>query len=315
MLGFDTINFRVDASSLPSDAINHLSGILPREGYNATSGAHWQAGSVGNLIVSLNELGLTVNGSLADFYFGNNTLTVSRGEVGKALEKLSDTLHVDMGKAEVKRLDISTSFQMKNQVRAYLNILGNLSYFARVNVTKNTLTYTRGEAQKQVLCFYDKLREQRAKHQYGDTPKPFADTGNVLRYEARLLKQIPQQLNYDRVTGGMLADIELFRKVAKFWGKSYFCIQKTYTDINMEKVKTPNDARDCLLAHLLNEAGAETLEKYLTDLKARGVFENRQYYTRFKQQMKDTVKKYSDTENESLATELDNDVRTELNYI
>lgn len=315
MLGFDNINFRVDASALSSDALNHLSGLLPREGYNSITDARWQAGSVNNLIVCLNELGLVVKGSLAEFYFGNNTLTVPRNEVGNALDKLSDTLHVDMTKAEVSKIEFSSSFQMKNQVGAYLNILGNLTHFARVNTTKNTLTYTRGEAQKQVLCFYDKLRELRAKRQYSSTPKPFADAGNILRYEVRLLKNIPQQLKQERVTGGMLADKDLFRQLAKFWGNSYFCIQKTYTDIDMNKVKTPNDARDCLLAHLLNEAGAGMLEKYFTDLKARGVFDNRQYYTRFKRQIKDTVKKYSDTESESLATELDNDVRTELSYI
>lgn len=165
------------------------------------------------------------------------------------------------------------------------------------------------------MIFYDKEREQKDKHQAKDFPQPYKDTGNVLRYEARLLKQIPQQLNEAVVTGGMLADINIFRKVAKFWGNSYFCIQKTYTDIDMTKVKTPKDAQDLLLAHLLNEAGAGTLDNYLNQLKAKGVFSNRQYYTNFKTQIKKIMAKYSDKGSESLARELDNCVRTELSYL
>ena len=315
MLGYDTINFHVDASYLSTDTIKQLALLLPREGVNNATGARWQAGNVDNLIVSLNELGMNVSGSLASFYYGNNTLTLSKREVKNALQKLSDTLHFDMAQAEVKRVDISTSFQMRNKVQAYLNILGSLTYFARVNTTKNTLTYTRGEQSKQALCFYDKEREQKDKHQSKDFPQPYKDTGNVLRYEARLLKKIPQQLGEAVVTGGMLGNTDIFRKVAKFWGESYFCIQKSYTDIDMKKVKTPKDAQDLLLAHLLNEAGAGTLDNYLNLLKAKGVFRNRQYYTNFKTSIKKIMGKYSDKGSESLARELDNCVRTELSYL
>lgn len=316
MLGFDTINFQIDASELPTDTLNQLALLLPREGFNNATGARWQRGSVGNLDVFLNEYGLLVNGSLAAFYCGgDNTQTLPRREVKNALQKLSDTLHLDMAKAKVKRIDISASFQMRNKVQAYLNILGSLRYFARINNTKNTLTYTRGEGNKQALCFYDKLRERTDKHQSKDTPQVYKDTGNVLRYEARLLKAIPQQLDESRVTGGMLANIEIFRKVAHFWGESYFCIQKTYTDIDMSNVKTPKDAQDLLLAHLLNEAGAGTLDNYLNQLKAKGVFNNRQYYTNFKTSIKKIMDKYSDIGSESLARELDNCVRTELAYL
>lgn len=315
MLGYDSVNFKVDVSLLPVDAPNQLAELLPREGYNSATGARWQAGSVGNLTVTLNELGLSVNGSLASFYFGNNTLTVPRREVKNALQKLSDTLHVDMTKAEVKRLDISTSLQMRNKVQAYLDILGTLSYFSRTNVTKNTLLYVRGEGRKQELCFYDKLRESKDKHQAKDFPTPYKDAGNVLRYEARLMRQIPQQLGESVVTGAMLDDVGLFRKVAKFWEKSYFCIQKTYTDIDMTQIKTPKDAQEVLFAHLLNEAGAGTLDKYLSQLKAKGVFSNRQYYTNFKTSIKRIMDKYSDKGGESLARELDNAIRTELSYL
>lgn len=316
MLGFDTIWFNIDASGLTQDALNQLDYLLPTEGVNNATGARWQSGNVDNLKVTLNEAGLYVKGSLASFFFcGDNTLTLPRKEVGNALQKLSDTLHIDMTQADVKRIDISASFLMRNKPQAYLNILGNLNYFSRTNVTKNTLFYQRGEQQKQALCFYDKMRERTDKHQSKDTPQVYKDTGNVLRYEARLLKAIPQQLNESRVTGGMLSNTDIFRKVAHFWGESYFCIQKTYTDIDMSNIKTPKDAQDLLLAHLLNEAGAGTLDAYLTQLKAKGVFSNRQYYTNFKTSIKKIMEKYSDIGAESLARELDNCVRTELSYL
>lgn len=315
MLGYDTINWRVDVASLNAEALNQLGELLPKEGFNSSTGARWQSGAIENLKASLSENGLILDGSIAKFLHGDNTVTVSRREIGRALEKLSDIVHVDMSKAEVRRLDISTSLQMKHKVQAYLNVLGTLTFFSRTNVSKNTLYYQRGEQCKQALIFYDKEREIKDKHTSNIFPKPFKDTSNVLRYEARLLKQVAQQTGENRVTGAMLSDETYFHKLAKFWGDSYFSIQKTYKDIDISKIKTPAEAKDCLLAHLLTDAGAQVADKFLTDLKAVGAFSNRLYYSRLKQSLKETMKRYNDTEGESLALELDNAVRTELSYL
>lgn len=315
MLGVDTVNLRVEAYDLHHGALGQLAALLPREGVNNATGTHWAAGNVENLLVSLNETGLNVVGSLATFLYGNNTQTLARRDVVSALEKLSDNLHADMAKAAVRRVDVSASFQMRHKVQAYLGILGGLNFFSRTNVTKNTLFYQRGEGGKQALCFYDKCREQTDKHHGKDFPQPYKDTGNVLRYEARLLKQIPQQIEESEVTGAMLARADIFRKLAKFWGNSYFLIQKTYDDADYSQIRTPNDARDFLLVQFLNKAGAGALDKYLAEIKNRGVFADRKCYSRLKQQIKAAVCKYSDRCGESLAKELDNCVRTELAYI
>lgn len=315
MLGVDTINFRVESYDLPHGALGTLAGIMPREGVNNATGTHWAAGNVGNLLVSLNDTGMNVSGSLATFFYGNNTQPLARRDIVPALQKLSDIMHVDMQKADIRRVDVSASFLVRNKVQAYLGILGGLNFFSRTNVTKNTLYYQRGEGGKQALCFYDKAREQTDKHHGKDFPPPYKDVGNVLRYEARLLRQVPQQLEEATVTGEMLARADIFHKLGKFWGNSYFAIQKTYDEADFGRIKTPNDARDFLLVQLLNKEGAGVLDKFLQEIKSRGVFHDRKYYTRFKQQIKSAVQKYSDRCGESLARELDNCVRTELAYL
>lgn len=313
MLGYDTVNFFLDGAEIPPKEIDHLCGMLPQDGVNKTTGERWSTGNISNLKVTVSQLGVSIKGSLAAFLYPTNTLTVSRQEARHALEKLSDSLHLDMTKARISRVDVSTSFLMAYQPTAYYDVLGSLSYFYRQPVGRTTLYYHRGRSDRQTLCFYDKEREVTANHKA--LPKVYADCGNVLRYEARINGRVANQLNEKQVTGATLCDSAFFRKVGLFWASTYQNINKTYTQYDMSKINNAREAKDFLCSVALAKMGASEVSRLISQMKAQGVLSDPKYYTRLKRMMAELAEKGRCTDRNDLASELDADIMTEKAYL
>lgn len=313
MLGYDTVNFFLDGAEIPTEEIDRLCSMLQRDGVNKATGERWSTGNIDNLKVTVSELGVSIKGSLAAFLYPTNTLTVSRQEARHAVEKLSDTLHLDMAKANVSRVDISTSFLMAYQPAAYYDVLGGLSYFYRQPVGRTTLYYHRGRSDRQTLCFYDKEREVTANHEA--LPKVYSDCGNVLRYEARLNGRVAAQLNEKQVTGATLCDGRFFHKVGAFWADTYQKINKTYTQYDMSNITNARQAKDFLCSVALAKMGAGEVNRLITQMKAQGVLSDPKYYTRLKRMMAELAEKGRCTDTNDLASELDADILTEKAYL
>lgn len=68
-------------------------------------------GSLNGLKITLNRYQMKIkDGSLCKWHLGNNFQTMGRGDTQRAIERLSDALHVQMSKATVTRLDIAQNF-------------------------------------------------------------------------------------------------------------------------------------------------------------------------------------------------------------
>lgn len=313
MLGYDTVNFFLEGAEMPPKEIDHLCSMLSQDGVNKTTGERWSTGNISNLKVTISELGVSIKGSLAAFLYPSNTLTVSRQEARHAIEKLSDTLHLDMSRANISRVDVSTSFLMAYKPTAYYDVLGNLNYFYRQPVGSSTLYYHRGRSDRQTLCFYDKEREVTAKHEA--LPKVYAYCGNVLRYEARLNGRVVSQLNEKQVTGATLCDSAFFRKVGLFWADTYKKINKTYTQYDMATITNAREAKDFLCSVALAKMGAGEVNRLITQMKAQGVLADPKYYTRLKRMMAELAEKGRCTDRNDLASELDADILTVKAYL
>jgi len=65
--------------------------------------------------VTVSSRGVNIkDGSLCKFHLGDNFKTLSRSETQKAIEQLSDTLHLPIEKACVSRIDIAQNFIVQN---------------------------------------------------------------------------------------------------------------------------------------------------------------------------------------------------------
>ena len=207
--------------------------------------------------LTIKNSGIKISGSLCKYYLGDNFQTLGRGDTKRAIEKLSDTLHLPIEKATVSRLDVAQNFIVKQQLENYYNHFGKLKNGWRSPVTNDigkieTIYYYQSNG---LLIFYDKVKEQTVKRQ--PIPELYQDR-NVLRYEQRYTKRLPKAFNVERVTASLIYGEKFYIDVIDKWKDNYFNIQKL-NDItfNFEAMRTKTDLYNLGVLALVDMAGGE----------------------------------------------------------
>lgn len=231
---YDTIYFRLTQGEVQGfDFLAETPCYLEDVAEHTFSDGVVISGNVGNLKVSLNRFQVKVkDGSLCKWYLGSNFQTMGRQDTERAIEQLSDTLHLPMSKAVVTRIDVAQNFCTKHPPEVYFNHLGLLKYATRLQ-EPNGVYYSQTGGR---LAFYDKNREQKTKRE----PIPELYEGrNVLRYEQRYTKRIARQLNVSEVTGALLYDEAFYIDLLNRWRQNYKNIEKVNdVTFNFERMKT-----------------------------------------------------------------------------
>jgi hypothetical protein len=312
---YDTLNFwlsRVEAGGGFENSAMYLTNA--KETVDKDTGDIWTVGSLNNLRVTVSMAGVSIKGSLAKFYFPDNTYTLNRHQVKEAIGKLSDALHLDLLKAGVTRLDVSTNFIMKHEISCYFDVLGLCTRFKRIQTADTTLSYcSAGSEQTKAMIFYDKARETASRN--CDMPDVYKGA-NLLRYESRWNTRLPQQLKEPEVKGCTLYDRRFYGKIISLWADNYFRIDKKRTvKLNeMENIKTVSDAMDYICAIGLQRLTPDELQTIMGELKRCKVFSDRNNYTRLKKMLKDSTGKETISETNDLVKELNSEVRQILAY-
>jgi hypothetical protein len=270
---FDTVNFWIDRAELsggaPFDVLPYLSEISERQseklGYSCT-------GKAGDYTATVFERGISLHGSLAKYFLPSNIYTLTRRDVQQAVERLSDHLHANVKVARVTRLDVSTVLQTKRPPASYYGYLGQKPYFTRLQSTPDTLYYNNHQRQ---AIFYDKSKEAAAK----DVAVPEILQGcNLLRYELRYTGRLAKQLN-GVLTAEKLYSVAFYRSVIQRWYSEFRAIQKIKsTSVMTDGISTPKEAQTALFAALLQEKGQSAIDDFLSELRAKNVFKERQRY-------------------------------------
>lgn len=209
-------------------------------------------GRLGGLKISLNEYQLKIkDGSLCKWFLGDNFQTMGRGDVQRAIEKLSDTLHLPVDKATVTRLDVAQNFICKHPPFVYLNHLGALRYATRLQEPSGLYYQQTGGR----LCFYDKNKEQKSKR---EPIPPLYQNRNVLRYEQRYTQRLATQFNVVNVTGALLYDETFYIEVLKRWRDTYYNIKKINdVTLNFSQMKSKQQLYKMGVLSLVKQAGGE----------------------------------------------------------
>ena len=274
---YDTVNLRLLQSEVGkvdflSEIPCHLTNIW--ESYPKDNDSVTIAGNLNNLKVSVNRRQMKIkDGSLCKWYLGDNFKTMGRGDVQRAIEKLSDILHLPISKATITRFDIAQNFITRYPTEVYLNHLGELRYATRLQ-EPDGIYYNQTWGR---LCFYDKNKEQRAKNE----PIPELYKGrNVFRYEQRYLKRIAQHLNVEKVTGAMLYDEQFYIKVLNNWRDNYKSIQKINdVTLNFAEVKTKQQLNKMGVLSLVELMGGQVkMIEQITNAQKRGELTKKQAF-------------------------------------
>lgn len=210
------------------------------------------SGSLNGYKITVSERCVNVkDGSLCKFYLGDNFQTLNRSDVKKAIEMLSDTLHLPFEQATVSRIDAAQNFIVKHPTEVYFNHLGEYIHNKRL-AQPNGLYYTNP---KGLLIFYDKLKEQKDKGQ--NIPKLYKDRF-TLRYEQRHKARLKDTFKAERVTGAMLYDEAFYMQIIDKWQEAYKRIEKINdVNINFNAMTGKKDLYMLGLASLIFQQGGE----------------------------------------------------------
>ena len=301
---YDTVNFWIDRAMVGGDPFTiaqHLDEIVEHNserGYSVT-------GKAGDYSVLLIDSGISLKGSLPKLLLPSNIHTLNRSGAQLAVNKLSDSLHLPVSGAKVTRVDVSNVLPVKRPVNDYYSLLGNKPYSQRLQATAGTLYYN---TLKKQHIFYDKIAEAKAK----GIPIPAGFIGaNLLRVEVRFTQRIPKQFSRDEITGATLYDEKFYTDIVKRWGDEYFSINKLKANSFMDttNIKTPKDGANALFSYLLQGAGADIINCFIADLKAKKTFEDPKYYSRLRDELNKLTRATTLSEQNELIKELDQSIR------
>ena len=254
---YDTLNLRLYADdvgnnvSLVEEIPTYLDQITGEHNY---AGYVIVTGKLGTLDVSVSRLRVKVfNNSFAKYYFSDPYSVMGRKDMQGCLEKLSDELHLNMGKAEVCRLDFGQNFVMKADTNIYLQHLGELKRPTATRLPQSDGLYYSGRNTQ--LAFYNKNREQSRQ----GNPIPELYKGRqVLRYEYRFLHRLPEELGVARVTANMLYEENFYMRLIDTWKKSFEAIQKINDiNLNFDMIRTKKELYRLSLLHLIEQRGGQ----------------------------------------------------------
>ena len=214
---YDKIKLFVQRNSGTTDISGYLDEA--KEQTDLRTGEVNVFGSLEGLKVCMYVGGYSIIGSLAKYMYQSNIYPLDRHTTAQAIEKLSDSLHLDLKEADVTGVEFGTQFLMKKPPQVYINKLGDMPRRKRLLCAESTLYYTgtgsqQRQRQKQVLCFYDKKADAAAKGLI--MPQGF-ERSNLLRYELRLNGRIPHQTGRHTVTASTLSDREFYRQLVTMW--------------------------------------------------------------------------------------------------
>ncbi len=277
---YDTINMYYQFYNNPIPSIKDLFKNCTNVSHTERENSKYMQGDLKNMRITLNEGSISVKGSLCKYHFGNNCDTLNQSSTKEALENISSDLSIDINKAMVSRVDFSTNIITDYTPTVYYPYLGELSKFKRL-VNPESIYYNQ-KAKK--LLFYDKIKE--AKHKKMDIPVQYIGK-NLLRYELVLNRDVARLLKYNGLYAKDLCGEELFKKLLHFWYGYYQQIQKHSKTIKImaDNIKTPKDVKDVLYNAFIRSNPIE-VSKLMNELKARDVFQHKEYYSRLNSKIK-----------------------------
>ncbi len=272
---YDTVNFRLFQSEVAGvDFLTELPCYLENVGEHCYGGDVVVTGNLDGLSVSVSRYQMKVkDGSLCKWYLGDNYRGLGRGSMQRAVEKLSDTLHVPIDKATVTRLDVAQNFITKYPPEVYFNHLGLLKYATRLQ-EPNGLYYSQKSGR---LCFYDKNREQKSHKE--PVPEPYSGR-HVLRYEQRYTSRLAAQFKVCEVTGATLYDETFYIALLDRWKESYKAIQKVNDiTLNFQNMKKKQQLYKMGVLSLVERAGGQLqMIEQINEAQKRGELSKKQAY-------------------------------------
>ena len=234
--------------------------------------------------------GYSIQGSLPKFLYGNNVCQLTRKEVGQAIEKLSDRLHLPLNDARVTSIEVGANICLTKQHTAYTRLLGDMPRMQRVSMADSLYYQGSGKVHPRQYYFYDKVAEVRKS---GGTMPQGLEAANMMRYEMRLNGRLPFQLSIPEFKGSTLQDREVYQELINRWLNGYLSINKLVNmeDEHLKKGMSVKEAQEVFIAQQIAKGGSSIIDEFIAKLKQNECFDNRLYYNRVKSNLQKLASK------------------------
>jgi len=306
---FDTVNFWIDRCNISGEKPFEILHYLDKAEtpHKDMDGRMTAKGIIGNYTVYVSEYGISLYGSLAKYYLGNNMETLTRETAKMAIEQLFSNLHLDKNTAQVTRLDVAAVIPTQHIPASYYSYLGQKPHFERVQYNSDTLYYN--NHQKQII-FYDKAKEAKAGNV--SIPEIFINN-NLFRYELRYTNRLNTQFK-TYVTATTITNEVFYRKITQNWHNEFKTIKKLKNlSFMIDNITTPKKAKDVLFASLLQKEKQSFIEDFLNKVKAKKRL-NRQRQYELRQNLYSIVETPIIEQTNDLMQELEKKIFTTAKY-
>jgi len=266
-------------------------------------------GHLDNLKISITKNRVKIHGSsICKYYLGDNFKTLGKGDTRRAIEKISDKLHLPMEGANITRIDVAQNIISAYDITQYIPYLGESQRYNRLP-QNNGLYYQNG---KRNLLFYGKVHEQKIK---GKEIPDLYKQRNVVRYELRFIKRLTNQFNVPEVKAKLLYDESFYIKLTERWKDEYFKIQKINNRISsMKPTGSKKDFVNNLALLALLDCGQPFVLSTIKGWQQGGYISKKQAYD-----LRSTVKQIGtiklDEKGNELINELDKKVRDAAKFL
>lgn len=272
---YDNLDFDLIKTAAPGiDFLNEIPQYLTKVTSNGnTQFGEYFTGYLDSLKVKVTENRVTVSdSSICKYFLKTNFKTLSKGDTKRAIEKISDSLHLPFSLANVTRIDLAQNLIMQHETGLYYPSLGEAQYYSRLP-QPNGLYYTNKLRQ---LLFYGKVKEQKDKGQ--PIPELYQNR-NVLRFEMRFKSRLREQFNRHEITAGLLYDEAFYRDLIKRWEKEYFNIQKINSKfMSMKPTGSKKEFIENLALFSIIEAGQSEILNTIKQWQETGEINKKQAF-------------------------------------
>ncbi len=270
---YDNLDFTLSKDLIPgTDLLQTIPQFLTNvssQGVNQYG--EYITGYLESLKVSISESRVKIyDCSLCKYYLGDNFKTLTKGDTKRAIQKISESLHLPFDRANITRIDFAKNLIMQYDEKVYYPYLGEAQYYNRLP-QNNGLYYNN---QLRQLVFYGKEYEQKLKRQ--PVPEMYQNR-NVLRFEMRFRKQLRQQLKQPEITAGLLYDETFYSGLVTRWKDEYFAIQKINSKlISMKPTGSTKELIESMALFQLLEVGQPQLLNIVKEWQSRGLITKKQ---------------------------------------
>ena len=270
---YDRVKFWIDTGTAGTAAYN---GIIERLNLCEVYDKH----RAENIVFTKLPNSIAVNGSFTKFLQGDNLNTINRTDTECVVNALCDICECDITSARVSQFEYGATYEMRENVDKYLNLLDAAPYTKRIEGARTA-------AGTETLKYQATNKRKTFEHHLYNKGVEMGIEGNYLRYEVRYLRDVARQLKH---RGGIcletLYNPTFYNSMQGRYYDFYNSIKKLNPmTINTDDIKTEKGAVMALFSELLNNSDPDKIGQYLDLLKRNNVFKDRSKYTRVKQQL------------------------------